>query len=304
MESFCIRIVLGLVALSLGHVSEAVNTETIFFRHYSGGSHRDVNVKQIAQLVPQLKPNKCTVFHIHGYTESCDKESATTVINAYLKATDCNVIAIDYRQIAGNINYIVDVLHVENVAKAIGNALNVMVEHGLNPNKIHIIGHSLGGQVSAHIGFYTNFVIPRITGLDPAGPMYYTGRYLKSGDAKFVVIIHTDAGLFGQIYSSGDVDFHPNGGHRPQPGCPLIAFGKSDERDCDHHRSWRYYAESVLNPNGFMAIQCTGIELFISGNCNRENVVPMGYATPTTARGNFYLHTNSQSPFAKGLQGI
>ncbi|XP_076647998.1 pancreatic lipase-related protein 2-like isoform X3 [Halictus rubicundus] len=302
MESFCIRIVLGLVALSLGHVSGAVNTDTIFFRHYSGGSHRDVNIKQIAQLVPQLKPNQCTVFHIHGYTESCDSESVTIIINAYLKTTACNVIAIDYRQIADNINYFSDASHVNDVGRAIGNALNVMVAHGLNPNKIHIIGHSLGGQVSAHIGSHTKFVIPRITGLDPAGPMFYTGRYLKSGDAKFVVIIHTDRGFLGQLYSSGDVDFHPNDGHRPQPGCPLTLNKK--ETNCNHHRSWRYYAESVLNPNGFMAVQCTGSEQFKSGKCNRANVIPMGYATPTTARGKFYLHTNSQSPFALGLRGI
>ncbi|XP_076647999.1 pancreatic triacylglycerol lipase-like [Halictus rubicundus] len=303
MGSFRIRIVLGLVALSLGHVSGAADTDTIFFRHYSGGSHRDVNIKHVAKLITQLNLNECTIFYVHGVKDSVDGPSATTIADAYLNRTSCNVIAIDYRQLAENLNYFNNELHIDDVGGAIGNGLNQLVDHGLNTVKIHIIGHSLGGQVAAHVGSHTKFVIPRITGLDPAGSMFYTGRYLKSGNAKFVDIIHTDAGFAGQIYSSADVDFHPNGGHRPQPGCPLIPFGKSDE-GCNHARSWTYYAESVLNPDGFMAIQCTSSGQFKTGKCNRANVVPMGYATPTTARGNFYLHTNSQSPFAKGLRGI
>ncbi|XP_076648060.1 uncharacterized protein LOC143356342 [Halictus rubicundus] len=301
MGSFRIRILLGLVALSLGHVSGAADTDTIFFRHYSGGSHRDVNIKQIAKLIPQLNLNECTIFYVHGFMDSVDGQSATTIADAYLNRTSCNVIAIDYRQIADNINYIADALHVDDVGGAIGNGLNQLVDHGLNPDKIHIIGHSLGAQVAGHVGSHTKFVIPRITGLDPAGPLFYTGRYLKSGNAKFVDIIHTDAGFAGQIYSSADSDFYPNDGHEPQPGCPLV---NPKEVGCSHSRSWMYYAESVLNPDGFMAIQCTGSWQFKTGTCNRANVVPMGYATPTTARGKFYLHTNSQSPFAKGLQGI
>ncbi|XP_076292178.1 pancreatic triacylglycerol lipase-like [Lasioglossum baleicum] len=85
---------------------------------------------------------------------------------------------------------------------------------------------------------------------------------------------------------------------------PWTVEWNSGRVNCDHHRSWRFYAESVCNPNGFMGIQCTDSSQFDLGECNRVNVVPMGIATPSSARGKFYLHTNSQSPFAKGLQGI
>ncbi|XP_076290287.1 pancreatic triacylglycerol lipase-like [Lasioglossum baleicum] len=301
MESFRIRFVLGLIALSLGHVSGAVDTSSIFFRHYSGRTHKDINIGQIIQLIGQLNLNKCTVFHIHGYTEDVERESVTLIVNNYLQHTTCNVIAIDYRKIADKINYFADASHVDNVGAAIANALNQLVAHGLNRNTIHVIGHSLGGQVAAHVGSHTNFRIPRITGLDPAGPMFETGRHLQSGDAEFVDIIHTDRAILGQLVSSADADFHPNYGHRPQPGCPIIP---TTETNCNHHRSWRYYAESIQNPNGFMAVQCSGSSQFKSGECNRANVVPMGFAAPATARGKFYLHTNAQSPFAKGLQGI
>lgn len=66
-----------------------------------------------------------------------------------------------------------------------------------------------------------NFVLPRLTGLDPAGPAFYpTLQYkpLTLNDAVFVDIIHTDAYSFGQSVSSGTADFWPNGG-RSQPGC-------------------------------------------------------------------------------------
>lgn len=43
---------------------------------------------------------------------------------------------------------------------------------------------------------------------------------MRSGDAKFVQIIHTDRFNYGNPYNTGDVNFLPNFGHRLQPGCP------------------------------------------------------------------------------------
>ncbi|XP_076379740.1 pancreatic triacylglycerol lipase-like [Megalopta genalis] len=302
MESFRVWLVLGMVSLSLEHVAEgAVDTGTIFFRCYKGASFNDVNIKQIGNLIPQLNLREQTVFHIHGYTENVERESVTIIVRAYLNYTTKNIIAIDYRHIADNNNYIADVVLVNEVGSAIANALHTLVATGLNPNGIHIIGHSLGGQLAASVGSHTNFIVPRITGLDPAGPLYYTGRYLKAGDAAFVDIIHTDEGVLGQIYNSGDVDFLPNAGHRPQPGCSILATLQVPDALCSHHRSWRYYAESVGNPHGFLADPCLNVGLLL---CDRSNVVPMGYATPSNARGKYYLYTNSQYPFALGLNGL
>lgn len=45
------------------------------------------------------------------------------------------------------------------------NALNGIVDRGVDPEKIHIIGHSLGAQLAAKIGRKTKFKIPRITGI-------------------------------------------------------------------------------------------------------------------------------------------
>lgn len=69
--------------------------------------------------------------------------------------------------------------------------------------------------------FFIDRRIPRITGLDPAFPLYFGGPqfHLSKGDADFVDVIHTDAGILGYPYPIGDVDFYPNMGIKFQPGC-------------------------------------------------------------------------------------
>ncbi|XP_078046326.1 pancreatic lipase-related protein 2-like [Augochlora pura] len=305
MKSFCLFLVLGVVGLSLGRVADrSADTESIFFRWHKSKNltSNDININHVADLYPHLNVNVETVFHIHGYGENVDSESVKVIVEAYLKHTKKNIIAIDYRQISNNINYIADVTRVNAIGSALANAFNILVEKGLNPKKIHIIGHSLGSQIAANIATHLKFRITRITGLDPAGPGFYIESHLKSGDAKFVDIIHTDKLFYGSAYNSGDVDFLPNYGHRLQPGClPDIPLTPGDY--CSHHRVCWLYAESVKNPKGFLGVECAGDLEFSLGLCNQTNVIPMGAGTPTTAKGTYYLTTNPSSPFAKGLEG-
>lgn len=71
----------------------------------------------------------------------------------------------------------------------------------------------------------------RITGLDPAGPLYHVlpgvvgASRLSENDAEFVDIIHTDDRIYGLALKSGTVDFYPNGGARFQPGCKVTKIG-------------------------------------------------------------------------------
>lgn len=44
-------------------------------------------------------------------------------------------------------------------------------------------------------------------------------NHLAAGDADYVDVIHTDAGVFGHPKAMGDADFYPNGGLPLQPGC-------------------------------------------------------------------------------------
>lgn len=109
-------------------------------------------------------------------------------------------------------------------------------DHGLRPEDVHLIGHSLG----AHTAAYAAERIPgigRITGLDPAEP-YFQGMgsaiRLDPSDATFVDVIHTDGRSFflleipgyGMSQSCGHIDFYPNNG-KEQPGCTLSQEGGS-----------------------------------------------------------------------------
>lgn len=79
------------------------------------------------------------------------------------------------------------------------------------------------------------------------------------------------------------------------PGCLSI--------DCAHGRSIEYYAETVYpgNENGFMAVKCTSMRALNAGHC-RGRPQPMGYATPSTVKGSYFLKTNAESPY--GLNSV
>lgn len=63
-------------------------------------------------------------------------------------------------------------------------------------------------------------------GLDPARPAFEDcigpENHLDRTDAEFVDIIHSCAGFLGFKSPIGHVDFYPNGGSPPQPGCTEI----------------------------------------------------------------------------------
>jgi len=75
-----------------------------------------------------------------------------------------------------------------------------------------------------------NVKYSRITGLDPAGPLYTSNvtlprnQQLSSGNAAFVDALHTNMGQMGTIdTTSGTIDIIVNGG-LSQPGCSALDF--------------------------------------------------------------------------------
>lgn len=113
------------------------------------------------------------------------------------------------------------------------NVLINLLTNDLDILKLHLVGFSVGSHIAGLIGrqirekSISKFTIKRITALDPAFPMFYPEMFYKpvnKEDAVFVDVIHSDAGLYGSPIATGTVDFWPNGGYVPQPGCPLRNF--------------------------------------------------------------------------------
>lgn len=98
----------------------------------------------------------------------------------------------------------------------------------VNPASINMVGHSFGSQVCGFAGKevykQTGLKIGRITITDPARRPFESTTISKddrvnSEDATLLVVVHSDAGEKGFLNPIGTVDFYPNGGLDPQPGC-------------------------------------------------------------------------------------
>ncbi|KAK2509980.1 hypothetical protein MC885_009278 [Smutsia gigantea] len=161
-------------------------------------------------------------------------------------------------------------------------------EFGYSPSKVHLIGHSVGAHLAGEAG-------SRIPGL---------GRITGAGT----------------INACGHLDFYPNGG-KHMPGCedlitPLFKFDFSAYKeevasffDCNHARSHRFYTESILNPDAFIAYPCRSYKAFKAGNCfhcPQEGCPTMGHFADRFHLKNmkpnrpyYFLNTGTLSPFAR-----
>ncbi|XP_055371524.1 pancreatic triacylglycerol lipase-like [Condylostylus longicornis] len=244
------------------------NNVRIYF-YYGDGNLQNTSyqLKDANQLLnhPVFDINKLTTLYVHGYTESQASESIQVVKNSYSYLPNYNFLALDYSlYVEANIksiDYISAYQAVPYLAPYITEALLNLFNAGLPLQDFHLVGHSLGSQLSGYIGREIiqqsggSLILPRISGLDPANPGYYDlpidiiFDHLGPSDAVFVDVIHTDAGLLGAPYSTGTVDFWPNGGYSVQSGCPVPRhlFTGDDNDCCSHWRSWRFWAESVAN---------------------------------------------------------
>lgn len=123
---------------------------------------------------------------------------------------------------AGTSNYITARNRVGSVGEVVGQFIDWLTSIGFtNPNRIHIIGHSLGSHVAGHTGKNTQSGrIAVIFGTDPAGPLFNVDNpdRLDSSDAVYTEAIHTNAGTLGFDSPITHAAFYPNWGGPQQPG--------------------------------------------------------------------------------------
>ncbi|XP_076298872.1 phospholipase A1 [Lasioglossum baleicum] len=239
-----------------------------------------------------IDPDKDTVLFIHGFIEDSEAENVQVVPKAYLDRGDVNVLVVDWGELAFNINYFYVSSQTMMLGKAIAEAVLKLADV-VDLSTLHIIGHSLGAHVAGQVARSVNGTLKRLTGLDPAFPLFYPSAcHIKQTDAAAVVILHTDGGFYGTPIDTGTVDFYANKGVSPQPGCPIIIGGEI----CSHQRSTRLFAESVTNPRAFPAREC----LYKLGENDSDNeVVYLNDSTPTNVHGAYCFNTNAKSPYGR-----
>ncbi|XP_033305718.1 lipase member H-like [Bombus bifarius] len=251
------------------------------------------NLKRI-----HFEPSNPTKILIHGYDSDMALSYLVDVRNEYLKTYDYNVIAMDWHRLATAPCYPIVVQNVPHVGDCLAQLVQRLRDVGADD--IHVIGFSLGAHVPAFAARALRpYKMSRITGLDPAMPLFVTVENdykLDPSDAVFVDVFHTNAFIQGKVEMSGHIDFYMNGGIN-QPGC----WDNWKPFECDHHRSVMYFAESINSDVGFWGWKCGGFSFYLLGLCPpRYPAVLAGEKVDKKSRGFHLVRTNGHKPYAMG----
>jgi len=201
-----------------------------------------------------------------------------------------------------------------------GKCLAKLVGKGLDPNKIHLVGHSLGshlvGKAGREFKKETRKKVGRVTGLDPAGPLWVgihegtklANDRLSNTSAKFVDVIHTNGGTsgifpqlsyFGALQPLGHKDFYPDGG-RDQKICNQKR--KRITGKCSHSQAIEWFRQSIEDPKKFKVKKCSDYKKCTSGtkqtSGNRRTRVSreyMGEGVSKSGPGTFFVEVPTKA---------
>ncbi|KAH8282651.1 hypothetical protein KR054_008976, partial [Drosophila jambulina] len=298
--------ILGLLNTDCKVLNGECPHENITFWLYSNSTRDNPVLLNPLDLNPwDFQPARPLKILIHGYTGHRDYSPNSHIRPVLLDHEDVYVISVDYRPLAPEPCYVGAVQNLPLVSKCLAQLINNLVDRNIVPNEnIHLIGFSLGGQVAGQTANYLKRQLKRITGLDPAKPLFILAdntRRLDPGDAEFVDVIHTNVLGRGMLSPMGHVDFYPNFRSIVQPGCQ--EENPKSPGSCSHDRAPQFYAESIKSTKGFWGRQCAGWLAHLVNLCPTSGEQQlMGYKVSLEAKGSYFLQTASSSPFALGKQ--
>ncbi|XP_026484411.2 inactive pancreatic lipase-related protein 1-like [Vanessa tameamea] len=256
--------------------------------------------------IESLNFNKSNDIRVitHGWFSAENVNWIQKIKYSLLREYDLNVITVDWSELSNNIIYPYAALSTRYIGKRVAKLLDALIKtYSVGGKKIHLIGHSLGAHIMGYAGMFSMEKIHRITGLDPARPLFEIPEIspdyrLDKSDADFVDILHTCGGIFGYKRSYGHADFYPNSGQPMQPGCSGV---REVAESCSHGRSHEYFEESIEYKynTGFISFPCESWKKFDVGEC-KEDPTSMGYNTNVTSIGNYYFRTRNEYKFAIG----
>ncbi|XP_036889981.1 endothelial lipase [Sturnira hondurensis] len=260
-----------------------------------------------------------TFFIIHGWTMSGALEQWLYKLVSALQTREkeANVVVVNWLPLAHQL-YADAVNNIRVVGQSIARLLDGLQEKDdFSLGNVHLIGYSLGAHVAGYAGNFVKGTVGRITGLDPAGPMFERAdshSRLSPDDADFVDVLHTYTPSFGLSIGIqrpvGHIDIYPNSGDF-QPGCGLnnvlgsLAYGTFPEgMRCEHERAIYLFVDSLMNQDQpSFAFQCTDSTRFKKGiclSCRKNRCNRIGYNTKKTRNkrnSKMYLKTRAGMPF-------
>ncbi|XP_059708009.1 inactive pancreatic lipase-related protein 1-like [Haemorhous mexicanus] len=265
---------------------ESIGTQFLLYTRENQNYYQEVSAVDKSTIeASNFNADRKTRFIVHGFIDHGEENWLSDMCKRMLTVEDVNCICVNWKK-GSRCQYTQAANNIRVVGAEIAYFVNVLMdEYGYSPANVHIIGHSLGAHVAGEAG-RRRPGIGRITGLDPAQP-YFQGTptevRLDKSDAEFVDVIHTDSAPtipnlgFGIRTAVGHLDFYPNGGEE-MPGCDKNAISQIVDLDgiwegtrdfvaCNHLRSYKYYSDSIMYPDGFLGYPCASYNLFQEGKC-------------------------------------
>uniref|UniRef100_A0A182P0U5 Lipase domain-containing protein n=1 Tax=Anopheles epiroticus TaxID=199890 RepID=A0A182P0U5_9DIPT len=310
--------------------------------------------------------NRTVRVIVHGFGSNCGLVWIYEMRTALMAVENCTVICVDWENGAKLPNYVRAAANTRLVGRQLALLLRLLRTHnGLRLSRVHLIGFSLGSHVAGFAGAEFSTVshpelqddelqrsgrdekgagaaggehaterparqagLWRITGLDPAGPLFEAQPpevRLDAGDARYVDVIHSNGenlilGGLGSWQPMGTVDYYPNGG-RVQHGCTNLFVGAVTDiiwappttvegrSLCNHRRAYKFFIDSVAPRCHFPAFPCESYDQFAAGECfdcgagsngTSSACGRMGYYATSRDVGGYgqlYLRTRDEEPY-------
>ncbi|KAK8778919.1 hypothetical protein V5799_019741 [Amblyomma americanum] len=267
----------------------------------------DLDKDGFEKLGKLLQPKQKLYLIVHGFLSSAKTAWMQEMKDEILDQEDsASVVLVDWSKGCSNLlGYSTAAANTRTVARSLAFLVKILTDADMiGPEHVHYIGHSLGAQTGGFFGqdvkTLTGRLVSRITGLDPAGPLFESnGVHLREHDADFVDVLHTSVGSgwtdvvqgrLGMASSCGHVDFYPNGGQQ-QPGCWRFS-------SCSHSKATEFYADSVRTCE-FPTRLCDSYEAFLAGHCAPScegglKCGRMGHPARMPLTGNQFTETTKQ----------
>lgn len=266
---------------------EDINTRFLLYTNENPNNFQLLSVTDLNTVeASNFHLNRKTRFIIHGFIDKGEESWLKGLCENMFQVEHVNCICVDWQR-GARTDYTQAVHNIRVVGAEVAYLIQELSsELGYRLEDVHIIGHSLGAHAAGEAGRRLGGRVGRITGLDPAEPCFQGAPEevrLDPSDAMFVDVIHTDSSPiipnigFGMSQKVGHLDFYPNGG-KHMPGCQKnilstivdvngLWSGTRDFFACNHLRSYKYYASSILHPDGFLGYPCASYSEFEKNMC-------------------------------------